>query len=166
MPEPQEEDRAATEPVEQIEVAAPQVEPAAAGTRVFLEGPALIDAGDELVLSVMVSDVEQLFSAPMFISYDPEILEFQRVAEGTFLRSSGTSTVFTTSPNPAQGRIIVGYKQAAGATGATGSGALYQLIFTAKSPGKAVVNLERVNFRDPSGKRLPADAEGIMIEVR
>ena len=142
------------------------VEPAQLVSRAFLDGPALVDPGQEFSLSVKIADVENLFSAPLFVKYDPELLDFQWVDEGEFLRQNGAATVFTTSPNPALGRIIVGYKQTAGGEGSSGSGELYRLVFTAKQAGRAVVTLEQVNFRDPSGKRLPVSAEGTLVEIR
>ena len=143
-----------------------QVTPAPLASRAFLDGSALVDVGQEFVLSVMIADVEKLFSAPLFIKYDSTLLDLQRVDEGSFLRRAGATTVFTTSPNPAQGRIIIGYKQAAGGEGVSGSGELYQLVFTAKQAGNAAVNLEQVNFTDPTGKRLPVIVDGIQVEIR
>jgi general secretion pathway protein D len=133
----------------------------------FFSGPELVDAGDELELSVQVAEVENLFSAPMFISFDPKVLEFVEAVEGDFLRSGGSATVFTASP-PGQGsgRVIVGYKQGAGGKGATGDGSLYTLRFRALEAGKTVVNLERINFRDPAGNRLRVTGEGTLVEVR
>ena len=142
------------------------IEPAQLASRAFLIGPTLVDIGQEFSLSVMVAEVEKLFSAPLFIQYDPELLDFQRVDEGDFLRQDGMATVFTTSPNPAAGMIIVGHKQAAGGEGSSGSGELYRLVFTAKQAGKAVVNLEGINFRDPSGNRLQVGVEGALVEIR
>jgi len=135
-------------------------------SRAFVLGSTLVDVGQEFILSVMISDVEKLFSAPLFIKYDSTLLDLQRVDEGSFLRKASAATVFTTSPNPAQGRIIIGYKQAAGGEGVSGSGELYQLVFTAKQAGNAAVNLEQVNFTDPTGKRLPVIVDGIQVEIR
>jgi general secretion pathway protein D len=152
--------------VPQVELTPSEVKPAPQASRVFLVGPALVDAGEEFGLIVRVADVDSLFSAPMFINYDSNLLEFQRVEEGDFLSQSGEATVFTTSPNPAQGRIIVGYKQASGGIGASGSGDLYLLVFTAKQPGKAAISLDRANFSDPAGNRLPVSVVGALIEIR
>jgi len=154
------------EPVTEEAIPPGGIEPQAANSRAFLSGPSLVDVGQEFTLTVQIDELDRLFSAPLFIKYDQDLLTFVRIDEGNFLRSDGSQTVLTSSPNPAQGRIIVGYKQAAGGNGASGSGDLYQLVFVAKAPGKAVVNLDRVNFRDPEGNRLPVTVEGTVVEVR
>ncbi|ORJ62907.1 hypothetical protein B5V00_02290 [Geothermobacter hydrogeniphilus] len=135
-------------------------------SRAYFQGPKLIDAGQEFTLTVRVDGVEDLYSAPMFVSFDHQLLQFVRATEGSFLRSGGTATVFTTSPNQARGQIIVGYKQGAGGQGVSGDGVLYQLVFRALKPGTAKVNLQRINFRDPAGNRLKVTAEGTLVEVR
>lgn len=136
-------------------------------SRAFFSGPELVDVGSEFDLVVQVAEVESLFSAPMFITFDPKVLEFVEAAEGDFLRSGNSATVFTASP-PGQdsGRVIVGYKQGAGGKGVTGDGPLYNLRFRALESGRSVVNLERINFRDPTGNRLRISGEGTMVEVR
>jgi general secretion pathway protein D len=152
--------------VPQVDLNPSAVESAPLASRVFLDGPILVDVGEEFVLIVKVTDVFNLFSAPMFVNYDSNLLDYQLAEEGGFLSLIGEPTVFTTSPNPAQGRIIIGYKQAAGGGGISGSGDLCRLVFIAKQPGKAAVSLDRVNFSDPAGNRLPVSVEGALIEIR
>lgn len=135
-------------------------------SRVFVSGSRLLSLGEEVILNVEVTEVANLFSAPMFVKYDKDKLEFVRADEGGFLRQDGSPAVFTTSPNPARGNLIIGYKQAAGGSGISGSGVLYTLVFRAKQKGAAAVDLERLNFRDPSGKRLNIEVEGMVVEVR
>ncbi|PLX81138.1 MAG: hypothetical protein C0616_05830 [Desulfuromonas sp.] len=160
-PPPQE---VAEVPEEQLEVT--PVVAALDESRVFISGSRLLSLGEEVVLSVEVTEVANLFSAPMFVKYDKDKLEFVRADEGGFLRQDGTPAVFTTSPNPARGNLIIGYKQAAGGSGISGSGVLYTLVFRSKQKGEASVDLERLNFRAPSGKRLNIEVEGMVVEVR
>ncbi len=135
--------------------------------RVFIDGPRLVDAGKEFELVVRTAEVQGLFSAPTFITYNPQVLQFVSASEGDFLRQNARTTVFTASPvGGIGGRVIIGYKQGAGGQGASGSGVLYHLRFKSLAPGKSVVNLERINFRDPSGSRLRVAGEGLIVEVR
>jgi len=152
-------------PVQTVKLS-PQEVPAPSTGRVFVEGPMLVNKGDNFALEVSVDEVANLYSAPLFVNYDPAKLEFNRAEEGEFLRQGGQVTVFTTSNNPQTGQVIVGYKQGASGKGATGGGNLFRLYFTARSEGLAPVRLERLNFRDPEGNRLPLEAEEISVEVR
>lgn len=152
---------AAAEHVPELNIPIPE-----AVSRAYFEGPKLVNVGDQFSLQVRVDGIENLYSAPMFVTYDAQNLDFVQAVEGDFLRSGGSATVFTTSPNQSQGRIIIGYKQGAGGQGVSGDGVLYRLVFRARKPGMAKVNLDRINFRDPAGNRLKVTVEGTLVEVR
>lgn len=153
-------------PVDLVEMPPGEIESAPAASRTYLDGPALVNSGEELVLTVMVSEVEQLFSAPLFVAYDAELLDFLRIEEGDFLSQTAGETVLTASADPVQGRLIIGYKQAAGGMGVSGSGELYRLVFVARQPGVATVSLEGINYQDSAGTPLPMSAEGLQVEIQ
>ncbi len=134
--------------------------------RVFLRGPTLVKAGEEFVVEVDVDSLHDLYSAPFFLNFPPQLCTFTRVEEGGFLGSGGQPTIFTSSANQKNGQLIIGTKQGNAGSGASGSGTLARIVFTAKAAGSGDLSLDRINFRDPSGGRLPVAAEGLRIEVR
>lgn len=115
---------------------------------------------------VEVSGIDKLYSAPLFVNYDPALLDFVESQEGTFLGQAGQTTVFSYSPNSAVGQVVVGNKQGSGGPGATGNGTLFVLRFRGKAPGSAKVELNRINFRDPAGKRLAVEPATADIVIR
>lgn len=133
---------------------------------IVLVGPQQVEQGAEFAIVVQVQDVEQLYSAPLFVKYDPGVLELVSVNEGTFLKQDGQSTVFSSSPNRTTGQVIVGYKQGAGGKGASGSGDLFSLNFKSMSVGVARLEVNRVNFRNLEGNRLQVVPGAVTIEVR
>ncbi|ALC17168.1 type II secretion system secretin lipoprotein PulQ [Desulfuromonas soudanensis] len=161
---PQEE--TATEPVENVTLPPLDLPPVAADSRVFVTGPNLVNAGETFTVEVAVDEVQNLYSAPLFVTYPPQLLDFVAGEEGTFLRQGEASTIFTSSPNRERGQLIVGYKQGLGGAGASGGGALFRLTFKAKAPGMAEIALDRINFRDPAGNRLSVVPAGLQVEVR
>lgn len=140
--------------------------PPKAPAKLSLGGADAAKVGQEVALVVQVSGIERLYSAPLFASYDPALLEFVDAQEGPFLGQNGQSTVFSFSPNPATGQVVVGYKQGVGGQGASGSGSLFTLRFRAKAAGAAKVDLNRINFRDPAGTRLPIEPATAGIVIR
>jgi len=131
-----------------------------------LTGPDSAVAGQEFAVAVEVSGIDKLYSAPLFVNYDPALLEFVDAQEGSFLGQSGQSTVFSYSPNSAAGQVVVGNKQGTGGAGASGSGSLFLLRFRGKAPGAAKLELNRINFRDPAGKRLAVEPAVTDIVIR
>jgi general secretion pathway protein D len=135
-------------------------------TVISFDGPAQVEQGKEFTVVVRISDAENLYSAPLFVSYDPALLELVNINEGTFLKEDGQSTIFSSSPNRTTGQVIVGYKQGIGGQGASGSGDLFNLSFKPIAVGETKLEINRVNFRDPAGVRLQVVPEAVMIEVR
>jgi general secretion pathway protein D len=128
--------------------------------------PSQVAKGEVFSATVHVGAVEKLYSAPLFVGYDPAALELVSIAEGDFLKQGGQTTVFSSAPNPKTGQIIVGYKQGSGGVGASGSGELFSLTFKAIAEGATSLEMNRVNFRNPQGDRLQVAPETATIEVR
>jgi general secretion pathway protein D len=122
--------------------------------------------GAEFTVAVQIKEVEKLYSAPLFVSYDPAMLELVSINEGEFLKQGGQTTVFSSSPNRTTGQVIVGYKQGTGGKGASGSGLLFSINFKPIAAGQTRLEVNRVNFRNPEGVRLQVVPEAVMIEVR
>jgi len=135
------------------------------GARAYLRGPSLVETNQSFTVDVLVEGVQELYSAPLFVAYDANLLEFVQAEEGDFLKQGGVSTVFTSSANPAAGKVIIGNKRSTDESGASGSGKLLHLVFKAKAAGTANFELERLNFRNPEGNRLPVSTTGVAVEV-
>jgi len=150
------------------EVLLPRVQAPEAITRpsVFLEGDKLVKIGSNFVLSLTIQDVKRLFSAPLYIRYDPKLVDFVSATEGSFLAQGGAQTIFTSTLISDTGRVVVGLKQGAGGEGASGGGLLAKLEFKAKAAGKLSIAPERINFRNPAGERLAVDSRGLIVEVK
>jgi general secretion pathway protein D len=153
---------------EQVEMSAPIVlpMPEKAPASLNFSGPREVKKGSEFSVAVQIKDVEQLYSAPLFVKYNPAILELMGLNEGGFLKQNGQSTVFSSSPNRTTGQVIVGYKQGTGGKGASGAGVLFNLNFKALSEGESTLEVNRVNFRNPEGVRLQVAPETVTIEIR
>jgi len=134
--------------------------------RLLLAGAEQAEVGEMLTLTVEVAAVDSLYSAPLFVNYDPALVEFVDGQEGTFLGQGGQATVFSLIPRPADGQIVIGYKQDAGGTGASGDGTLVTLNFRGKAAGNARIELSRVNFRDPAGTRLDVEPAALTIAIK
>jgi general secretion pathway protein D len=133
--------------------------------QVFLGGPELVRQGETFALSIQVAEVQNLYSAPLYLNFDADRLEFVRAREGDFLKRGQRPTIFTSSiARP--GTLIVGYKQGTGDSGVSGGGELFSVEFRARAPGVAQVEVDRVNFRNPAGERISVVPSAKRVEVR
>ena len=132
---------------------------------VSVEGPSRANQGEEVKLSLQVEDMQNLFSAPMTILYDPALLEFVSATEGPFLITGSDVTVFTYTNLKEKGRIVIGLKQGASGQGASGRGELFNLQFKALKAGTTEVGSQQLNFRNKRGGFLETEAYGLLLEI-
>ena len=140
--------------------------PADGPASLLLLGPEEIEVGQQFSVEVLIEDVSSLYSAPLFVNYDPARLKLLEVREGDFLTAQGEQAVFTSSVKQEVGQVLVGYKQENGGQGASGTGTLFSLRFEAQKTGSSAVDLNRINFRDPQGNRLEVVPASTRIEIR
>jgi general secretion pathway protein D len=159
-------DKPAELPVAEVVLPPETVPGVAAQPTIFIEGDKLVSVGETLRVSLNVQEVENLFSAPLYVRFDPKRLEFVTASEGSFLKQNGQATIFTSTLMGDSGRLILGLKQGAGGSGASGDGVLAQLEFKALEAGKLSIAPERINFRNPAGERLPVNSRGLVVEVK
>jgi len=125
-----------------------------------------IQVGDQFILSIEADQVKDLFSAPFYLKYDPQLLEFIGLTEGKFLNRDGKPTVFIYSVDPDTGQVIIGLSRLGDVGGISGSGVLALATFKAKNPGTANVAFQNVDFRDIQLEPVNVLSESGEVQVR
>lgn len=122
--------------------------------------------GDQFTLAIEADQVSELFSAPFYLLYDPELLEFIGLAEGKFLKRDGSPTIFIYTVEPDKGQVVVGLSRLGEVEGISGSGTLALATFKAKNPGTASVAFQNVDFTDFRLEAVKVTARGGEIQIR
>jgi general secretion pathway protein D len=125
-----------------------------------------INVGDQFILTIQTDHAGELYSAPFYLQYDPQALEFIGLSEGQFLKKDGNLTAFIYSVNPDTGEIIIGLSRLGDVSGATGSGTLALATFRAKSPGNTSVTPQNVDFRDSRLNPINMVVESGAVQIR
>jgi hypothetical protein len=88
-----------------------------------------------LTLDVRASQVTNLYGFGFNLTYPTNVLKFTGASEGSFLNSAGsTATSYQATENPA-GTIVIGISRLGTVAGASGSGVLTTLHFSAVASG-------------------------------
>jgi general secretion pathway protein D len=152
-------------PAELIQLPSFEIPPVGDGSLILL-GPAQISVGDVINVAITGQELNNLFSAPLFVTYEQNLFDLLSVVEGDFLSREGKTTVFSTNPIPGKGELMIGYKQGVGGSGISGNGTLFTVTFRAKSPGSATFSVDRLNLRNAAGQRLKVVATPLAVEVK
>lgn len=114
---------------------------------------------------LMVDNATELFSAPMRIRYDQQVLRLLDVQRGPFLGGDGQQVTFSDSRDEAGGLIIVNMNRVPGAGGMSGSGVLLELRFQAIARGGAAIRVEEISLRDARLEPIAAAPPSIAVQV-
>jgi len=144
------------------------------GATVALNPPAATLApGEEIVIEVMVSEVENLYGFELHLSFDPALLEVMDADSGqggiqaevtdSFLKPE--YVVQDTADND-DGKVDVAVMQLAPTEPASGSGVIARVTFKARASGEAAVNVDSVILADDKARRIDVTAQGAKLAIR
>ena len=124
----------------------------------------VIKVGEVISLTVSVERIEQLYSAPFHLTYNPSLFELIKVSEGNFLKKDGKETAFFQANNSEAGQVVIGLSRLGQVGGVTGSGILATFTFRSKSAGVGKFSIKEPEFRNTAMEIIPIKA--VLTEVR
>jgi general secretion pathway protein D len=154
-----------TAPVETASAAAPNTPSRSAGTASLRIDPPNLSpaAGSTFTVNVTVAGAKDLYSAPMQISYDPNLLEFMNVTNGDLLSRDGQAVALVHREDA--GSIQANATRPPGSGGISGDGVIYTLTFKAKGTGTTNVTV-RPSVRNSSMQVIPVSVTPAVISVK
>ena len=131
---------------------------------VLSQTPILVN--DTFTLDIRVEDLFDLAGWQFDLDFDPAVLEVEGVREGDFLKSDGGATFFQSGRiDNSEGKITGLIAGRISEGGASGSGSLLQVEFTAKSEGETELALENFEFGSITGENIPASPLEVRLTV-
>jgi hypothetical protein len=107
-----------------------------------------------LVLDVHAGGVTDLYGVAFNLTYPKQVLQFAGATEGTFENAAGSvNTAFQVTESPA-GTLVVAVSRLGAVTGASGSGTLVTLRFTATASGSGAFTFSRNRGFDSTGAQI------------
>jgi general secretion pathway protein D len=131
-----------------------------------IAAPTTAKLNENFIADILAAEVENLFSAPLTVVFDPILLECISVAEGDFLKKDGKETTVSSKIDNASGQVSLGVTRVATDTGVSGTGRLFSLTFKAKAVGPASIGFIGVKLAAPGGKHLDSILYNSVVEVK
>lgn len=142
------------------------VAPGAASQLHFDPAMATMKAGESKILGLSISNVNDLYSIPLLIHYNPATIQVEEVRDGGFL-SGGTQAIAIVQRIDAQkGDIVVSATRKPNTPGVSGSGTLLGLVIRAVAPGTSAIQVLQVNARDSQQRTVPMVSQEATIQVQ
>lgn len=136
--------------------------PGAAAQLHFDPANTTMKVGDSTVIGVAVSGVNDLYSIPLMIHYNPAVLSVQEVRDGGFLSQPD---VILQHVDEKQGEVVVNAARGK-APGVNGSGTLIGLVVRAIAPGTSSLQVLQVNAKNSQQQSIPVAPFEATIQVQ
>jgi general secretion pathway protein D len=152
-----------TQPQQQAAMAAPTS--GAAVQLHFEPATTVLKPGDTTTLGLAISNVNDLFSIPLMIHYNPAVIQVEEVRNGGFL-SGGTQEIAVVQRIDQQkGEVVVSATRQPNTPGVSGTGTVLGLVIRAVGPGVANLQILEANARNSQQQPIPIVSGEATIQV-
>ena len=125
-----------------------------------------IHVGDTFTLDINAEEVHDLAGWQFDVAFDPAVLEAVEVKEGDFLKTGGRATFFQRGTIDNRSGKIKGLSAASlSKDGASGTGTLLSVTFTAKAGGQTQLRLENFQLAAITGAPIAAGPHEVGITI-
>jgi general secretion pathway protein D len=122
--------------------------------------------GDSEIVGVAIESVNDLFSLPVLLKYDPAVIQITEVRDGGFL-SGGTEAVAIVQRIDAQkGEVMISCTRGPHAPGVNGSGTILGLVVKGVAAGDARIQIVELNAQDSQQRSIPITSGEAAIRVQ
>jgi general secretion pathway protein D len=132
----------------------------------FEPGMAQPNVGSTFNVQLVVNNVNDLYSAPMQINFDPKMLQVTSVSAGDFLSRDGQPVALVHREDPSTGLISFTATRPPGTGGISGSGVLLTMTFQAKAPGQSSIVVTRPGGQSSTRAPITMSSANATITVK
>ncbi len=148
-----------------VPTSAPQAGTAAARLH-FEPAATTMKVGDTTTLGLAVSNVNDLYSIPLLVHYNPAVIQVEEVRNGGFL-SGGTQEIAIVQRIDSQrGEVVVSATRQPNTPGINGTGTLLGFVIRAIAPGNSSLQILQVNAHDSQQRTIPMVSGEATIQVQ
>src|SRR5438552_2481892 len=154
-----------TNPVPAPTAPAPAAQGAAAKLR--FEPPSLsLKAGQTATIGVVIENVNDLFSIPLLLQYNPAVISVEEVRHGGFLSGGTQEIAIVHQPFKDKGQSIISATRGPNTPGVSGSGTLIGIVIKGLAPGSSNLSIVQVNAKDSQQNLIPLINSEATVQVQ
>ncbi|HEY6270028.1 MAG TPA: hypothetical protein VIX11_17135 [Candidatus Acidoferrum sp.] len=125
-----------------------------------------LKVGQTATIGVVVENVNDLYSIPMLLQYNPAVISIEEVRHGGFL-SGGTQEIAIVSQHfKDKGQSIISATRQPNTPGVSGSGTLIGIVVKGIAPGSSNLSIVQVNAKDSQQKLIPLVTSEATLQVQ
>ena len=146
---------------------APETGAASQGAKIRFEPRSLsLKAGQTATLGIVVENVNDLFSIPLLLQYNPAVISVEEVQHGGFLSGGTQEIAIVQQVFKEKGQAIISATRQPNTPGVNGSGTLLGIVVKALAPGSSNLSIVQVNAKDSQQKSIPLVTSEATLQVQ
>jgi general secretion pathway protein D len=147
--------------------APPNVPQSAQAAQLRFEPSSLsLTAGQTSTVGVVVDHVNDLFSIPFLLQYNPAVISVEEVRHGGFLQAGDQAIAIVLQVDKEHGQAIISATRQPNTPGASGTGTVVGIVIKALAPGTSTLSIVQVNARDSQQRPLKLVASEASVQVK
>jgi general secretion pathway protein D len=142
-------------------------QPQVSGPRMRFEPTTVnLAPGQTATLGIVVENVNDLFSVPMLLQYNPAVISIEEVRHGGFLSGGTQEIAIVQRVDKEHGQAIISATRQPNTPGVNGSGTLLGIVVKALAPGSSNISIVQVNAKDSQQKSIPVVTSEATVRVQ
>ena len=114
----------------------------------FEPGTAALKTGETTTIGVVVQNVQDLYSIPMLVQFNPAVISIEDVRQGGFLSGGTQEVAIVERVDKERGQAIISATRMPNTPGVSGSGTLVGIVVKGLAPGNSQLSIVQVNAKD------------------
>jgi general secretion pathway protein D len=144
---------------------APGMQPTQGARLRFDPATVSLKPGDTTTISVVADNVQDLYSIPLLLQYDPKVISVEAASQGGFLSGGTQEIALVTRVDKDRGQAVISATRTK-APGVSGTGTLFGIQIRALAPGQTNISIVQTNARDSQQHSIPLVTGETTIEVK
>jgi general secretion pathway protein D len=151
----------------QVTPAPAAVNPTGAPAQVRLEPRNLtLKTGQQATVAVVVDNVNDLFSIPFLLQYNPAVISVEEVQHGGFLQGGNQEIAIVQRVDKEHGQAIISATRQPNTAGVSGTGTVMGIVVKGIGPGSSNLSIVQVNAKDSQQKSIPLVTGEATLQVQ
>jgi general secretion pathway protein D len=122
--------------------------------------------GQTTTVGVVVANVNDLFSIPFLMQYNPKVISVEEVRHGGFLQAGDQEIAIVQQVDKEHGQAIISATRQPKTAGATGTGTIVGIVIKALTSGTSALSIVQVNAKDSQQRPIQLVTGEASVQVK
>jgi general secretion pathway protein D len=127
---------------------------------------AALKVGETTTIGIAVQNVQDLYSIPMLLQFNPAVISVEDVRQGGFLSGGTQEIAIVERVDKERGQAIISATRMPNTPGVSGSGTIVGVVVKALAPGNSQLSIVQVNAKDSQQRPIQVVTGEATVKVQ